>query len=371
MDYNIVGMPSRYIQGRDILNRIDKFVANYGKKFLLLTDKIVYELISDKMKLAFDSSGLKFVWLEFDGECTESEIARACKFFSENKFDAIIGAGGGRAVDAAKAVGFYCKTNTIIFPTIAATDAPCSFHAIINEENEAPRLLYVLKAPDLVLVDVDIIAKAPVRTLVAGIGDAFATYYEARACMQANSNTNLGGLTNLDSGKGLRMKSAYALAELCNDMLLEDGVKAKIAAENQTVTKALENIIEANIFLSGAGFVNNGCAVAHSFFNGVASLPRRQDFMHGEYVAFGTLVQLVLENVPFEEFEAVQKFYKSVGLPLTLKDIGLDKLSDDEMKKAVDVAMENKITHNMPFKVTAESFMDAIVNADYLGKQHL
>jgi len=137
--------------------------------------------------------------------------------------------------------------------------------------------------------------------------------------------------------------------------------------ENQVVNKALENIIETNTYLSGVGFENNGCAVSHGFYNGVSRLQLEFSFMHGECVAFGTLVQLVLENVPFEEFTNVQKFYKSIGLPLTLKDIGLDTLSDEQMREAVRGAMDNNITHNMPFEVTFENLLDAVINADRLG----
>jgi glycerol dehydrogenase len=230
---------------------------------------------------------------------------------------------------------------------------------VVYEENALPRDVFLPNNPNLVLVDLDVISRAPARALVAGIGDAFATWHETRACRQSNATTLMGGLgTN----------SAYALAELSHKILIRDGFRAKVAAEGKTVTKALENVVETNIYLSGVGFENNGCAVAHGFYNGVSTLARKHSFMHGECVAFGTLVQIVLENLPPEELREAQAFYASVGLPLTLGEIGLDDLSEAEFDAAIRASLENEITHNMPFEVNYGNLRDAIVNADHLGK---
>lgn len=56
--------------------------------------------------------------------------------------------------------------------------------------------------------------------------------------------------------------AALALANLCFDTLLSDGIKAKLAVEAGVSTKAVENIIEANTLLSGLGFESAGLAAA-------------------------------------------------------------------------------------------------------------
>jgi len=64
----------------------------------------------------------------------------------------------------------------VVVPTIASTDAPCSACAVVyNEEGVVVRVEYQKRNPDLVLVDSEIIAQAPERFLVAGMGDALAT----------------------------------------------------------------------------------------------------------------------------------------------------------------------------------------------------
>lgn len=118
---------------------------------------------------------------------------------------------------------------------------------------------------DAVVADSGVIAKAPVRFLVAGIGDAYATYFEARSCMRSYSPNYVGGVST---------QAAFKLAELCHDVLLRDAELAVRACKQKVVTESLENVIEANLLLSGLGFESVGLAAAHAFYNAVSELPR-------------------------------------------------------------------------------------------------
>jgi glycerol dehydrogenase len=322
----------------------------------------VYSLVGDKIESSLKDAGVTPVWVEFNGQSSQEEVDRVCAIFDESGCDAILGAGGGKTLDTAKASAYYRQSPVIIVPTIAATDAPCSSLAVIYKEGEVPTDLIIPKNPDLVLVDAATIANAPVRTFVAGMGDAFATFIEARSCRKSGAVTLM---------QGLGTNSAYTLAELCQKILYADGRKAKLAVENKTVTRALENVLEADIYLSGVGFENNGCAVAHGLYNAISTLPNKFMFMHGECVAFGTFVQLVLENAPSDEIRTVLDFYYDIGLPMTKKQIGLDILTDEEWDKVVAAALRIEITHNVPFAVNADNLRDAIINADAIGAKYL
>jgi len=64
----------------------------------------------------------------------------------------------------------------IIVPTIASSDAPCSGCAVVYSEGGVFECVtYQRTNPAAVLVDLDIIAAAPARLLVAGMGDALST----------------------------------------------------------------------------------------------------------------------------------------------------------------------------------------------------
>lgn len=86
---------------------------------------------------------------------------------------------------------------------------------------------------------------------------------------------------------GASTLAALAIARLCYTTLLEDGYKAKVAVEQCVSTKAVENIIEANTYLSGIGFESSGTAAAHAIHNGMTQLEECHHCYHGEKVAFG------------------------------------------------------------------------------------
>ena len=216
------------------------------------------------------------------------------------------------------------------------------------------------KNPDLVLVDTEVIAQAPPRLLVAGMGDALATWFEARTCVAGHvKNMRGGGSTN----------SAAALAELCYRTLLEDGAAALRAVETKVVTPALERLVEANTLLSGLGFESSGLAAAHAVHNGLTVAPGTHHYLHGEKVAFGLLVQLVMEGAPRATVEQVLGFSTEVGLPITLAEIGLADLSGDLLGQVARRATaQGETIHNEPFEVTPDMAADALLTADALGR---
>lgn len=356
----IIISPGKYLQEEKVLYNLGLYVRDYGEKALLVAHKDDYE----RFRLIIDNAMKKYpfemVCECFSGECTKKEIARLRGIAKDNKCDLIIGLGGGKALDTAKAVSYFEKKPVIIVPTIASTDAPCSSLAVIYTENgKFQEYMFFNKNPDLVLVDTEIIARAPVRFLIAGMGDALSTYFEARACARSFANNIAGGKST---------QAALAIAKLCYDTLMKDSISAKAACECKAVSPALENIIEANILLSGLGFESSGLAAAHAIHNGLTILEETHKYYHGEKVAFGTIVHLILENAPNNELEEVLWYCKSVGLPTCLRHLGVQDIDKDKIMEAAKAACaEGETMHNMPFKVTPEDVFAAILVADKLG----
>lgn len=357
----IIIAPSKYVQGQGELKNIKQHMNGLGDSLFVLasgngikrTEKIIEE--------SFKDSSIEIVFEAFNGECSNNEINRLRELIRNNNSNVIVGIGGGKIFDTAKAIAHYEKLPVVIIPTIASTDAPCSALSVIyTDEGVFSGYLMLAQNPNLVLVDSSLVAKAPARLIVAGMGDALATYFEARACLSSNAVSIAGGQIT---------KAAMALAELCYKTILEDGLKAKLAVENNVVTEAVENIIEANTYLSGIGFESGGLAGAHAIHNGFTVLSECHHLYHGEKVAFGTIVQLVLENTRLEEIEKVLKLCLKVGLPITLEDMGIKEISkEDIMNVAKAACVEGETIHNMPFKVTAEDIYAAILAADAMGK---
>ena len=231
---------------------------------------------------------------------------------------------------------------------------------IYTEEGTFQEYRFYRRNPELVLVDTQVIAPGPPRLLVAGIGDALATWFEANTCVAGHIHNMRGGAST---------RSASTLAKLCYETLLSDGAEALRAVQNQVVTPALERLVEANTLLSGLCFESSGLAAAHAVHNGLTTAPATHDYFHGEKVAFGLLVQLVLEGQPRSVLHQVLAFATEVGLPITLAEVGLTQISKELLERIANRATaKGETIHNEPFEVTPDMVVDAIRAADDLGK---
>lgn len=206
------------------------------------------------------------------------------------------------------------------------------------------------------------------------MGDALSTYFEARATSRAFANVNAGLPCGAREGVCPPAKStntALALAKLCYETLLEDGYKAKESSDLNVVTPALENIIEANILLSGLGFESGGLAAIHAIHDGLTILHDAHGATHGEKVAFGVICQLILENAPSKELYEVLDFSLSIGLPVCLEDIGVKSITDEQLTEVAEKScIPEESIHSMPFKVDVEQVKSAIMVADALGRNY-
>ena len=324
--------PGKYVQGAGELKKLGENAGTYGKKALILISAGGQKRSGKLIEESFACVETAMEFVIFNGECCKTEIQRLQGVMQASGCDMVIGIGGGKIFDTAKAVAYYEKTPVIICPTIASTDAPCSALSVIyTDDGVFEEYLFLPANPNLVLMDTDIIAASPTRLTVAGMGDA--------------------------------------LAKLCFDTLMEEGVKAKIALDAGACTTSVEKIIEANTLLSGIGFESCGLAGAHAIHNGLTVLPECHHMYHGEKVAFGTIAQLVLENIPADELEEIIGFCIEVGLPVTLKGLGLTEVTDEKIMAVAEAACaENDTLHNMPFEVTAKSVAAAIKAADAYGR---
>lgn len=365
--------PTKYVQGEDEILNLGYFVKTFGDSALLIAHPDDVKRVEGKLKRTAEKFNIRFVESEFCGECSRREVARLQELAKESNCTCTIGLGGGKAIDTAKCVAE--GENLIIVPTIAATDAPTSHSAVLyTPEGAFDDYAYFKQSPSVILIDTTVIANAPVRFLVSGMGDALSTFFEARANVQSYSRVNAGlpcGFREGVCGEARGTKAAFALASLCYESLLEEGWKAKLACENHVVTESLEKIIETNILLSGLGFESGGLAAAHAIHDGLTILEGTHKYFHGEKVAFGTIAQLALENAPIEEIEEVLDFCLSIGLPVCLEDIGVNNITEEELYQVAEKAcIPEESIYAMPFPVTVEKVAAAIKLADSIGKEY-
>lgn len=350
--------PGKYIQGRGALNELPNLIKLFGSKTMVISAPSAVKNIINVEGSIFKQ--LDCTVEQFRRECSENEINRVHDIVKQNKYDVVVGIGGGKLIDVARVVADRVDLPMIIIPTIASTDAPCSACAVIyTDDGEFEKALVLRRNPDVVLVDTDIIAKAPVRFFVAGMGDALATYFEAKSNYLGRGK-NEGGHKSTTTG--------YALAKLSYELLQEYGLLAKLACERQAVTPAFERIVEANTLLSGIGFESVGLGAAHAIHNGLTALPGTHSYQHGEKVAFGTQASLHLNDADPEIIEEVYSFCEQLGLPTTLADIGVTEYTMEDLQKVAEISCDphDHMDHEL-HEITLEMVVAAILAADATG----
>ncbi|MGW9542006.1 glycerol dehydrogenase [Streptomyces anthocyanicus] len=345
--------PLRYVQARGALTRLGEFVRPIGTKPLLVADDVVWGIVQDTVAVSFQEQDLPRHRTGFGTYATAAEVDRLAREIDELGADVIVGIGGGSTIDAVKAAGHLRGIRWVSVPTVASTDAPCSALSVIYTEDGAfEEYRFFPHNPDLVLVDTGLVANAPVQFLVAGVGDALATWIEARAVAEANASTMAGGLP---------LVTGTALAQLSWDILWENALPAIDAVKNHLVTPAVEKVVEANTLLSGLGFESGGLAAAHAIHNGLTAAPQTHGLTHGQKVNIGSVTQLVLEGAPTEEIEEFVRFTTRVGLPNTLTEIGLTADDVHDLTRVAEAATaEGETIHAMPFPVRVPELVDAL-----------
>lgn len=350
----VFGAPGRYVQGPGELGHLGACVARLGRRaFIVLdpgTDGRVGQTVDDSFSAC--AGVLKPVFRVYDGPCSERAcrgLARAC---AQLKCDCVVGMGGGKMLDIAKAVAHYAGLSLCVAPTVASSDAPCSALSVLYDDGGSfDKYLHLDRAPDLVVVDSAVIAHAPAHLLVAGMGDALATYFEAQACRESDGENELAGASGV---------AATALARSCFEVLMADGLQAKADVEAGELTFAVERVIECNILCSGIGFESGGLSLAHAVANGIAAL-KGVRVPHGLAVTYGLSVQFAaaaaLTGKPLGDDEArALAFCHAAGLPTCLADLGLDALPKEDLHSVAVRALScTRNIGNVPYALDEDA----------------
>lgn len=334
--------PLSYVQGPGALDELPTLLAPYGRA-LVVTDPVVQSLLGFRLSALLPSAA----YLTLDGEITAA-AADALTAAAPDGVGVVVGIGGGKAIDAGKAVSLRLGLPVVTVPTAASNDSPCSGVAAMYDDDHRLASVDKLPAnPHAVVVDTALIVGAPIRLLRSGIGDAVAKKFEARACLAGTGVTALGTRPLLIGS---------AIADACYAVLREHAVQAVGDAQAGRITPAFEVTVEACVLMSGLGFENGGLSLAHSLTRGL--MVAAPNATHGEHVAWGTLVQLAVEGAPDAELDDLRGFLTAVGLPTTLG--GLGACAPRNTDQIVQATMRAPHLTNLSIPITA-GVLDATI----------
>jgi glycerol dehydrogenase-like iron-containing ADH family enzyme len=348
--------PARVLRGDSCLRDSGTEIAKLGDRPLVVGGNKTLEVVRFSLESVLTTEKLVGQFANYSPDCAESSLSRLQKIVQKDRINLIIGVGGGKALDTAKLLAYQCGLPMVAVPTSGATCA--AWTALSNIYSEAGAFQYdvaLSRCPDLLILDYGLIATAPQRTLVAGIGDAIAKWYEASVSSGESTSTLL--------------ISAVQQARILRDILFQ---KSAIALKNPQSDEWRE-VVEATVLLAGiiGGIGGADCrtVAAHAVHNGLTHLLAAHDVLHGEKVAYGILVQLRLEEMIQNNQLATSSrkqlldFYTEIGLPKTLKDMGLENITLAQLSQAAAIATQsNSDIHRLPFAVSPEELMAAMVS---------
>jgi glycerol dehydrogenase len=353
--------PQRYVQGLGVLDRLGEFIGLVGStNAALLASSRAQEIEGARAERALTAAGVGSTFATFGGECTLDEVDAHVDRLSDSGVDVIVALGGGKCIDTGKAVAHRLGLPVVVIPTVASNDAPCSALSVMyRTDGTSTGVEFYPNSPALVLVDTGIIASAPERFLVSGMGDAMATWYEARVAIE-----NPNGFSSI---RGRPTIAAAAIGEACATTLFAHGVGAAAEVASNTVDHNLEQVVEANTLLSGLGFESGGLAAAHGVAQSCNAVAHVHDnYLHGEMVAFGLMTQLVMEDRKAEA-RRVAEFFCSVGLPVHLGHLSLSPSDSHFLTVIADGTVEFDTTPNMPMEVDRAMVLAAFAGAHDVG----
>lgn len=362
MSHLIFVSPRKYVQGRGALEALGVHLSALGKRAFVISDSLVWSIVSGPLEKGLAETGPEYVYQEFGGEASVEEIDRLTALAGSQEVDVIVGVGGGKTLDTAKAIAHDMRLPVAVVPTSASTDAPCAALSVIyTPQGVFDSYRFYPHSPDLVLIDTQVCANAPARLFASGIADGLATYLEAQAVLRSNSQSMLAGRPSI---------AGLAIARACEETLLTHGYGAFKAVEQKLVTPAVEAVVEANTLLSGLGFQNAGLAGAHAIHNGFTAVKGDiHHLTHGEKVTYGILTQMVLEQRSDQELERYIRFFRSIGMPTTLADMHLHNESWDNLLAIGRLAgAEGDTLRNLDARLEAEDVAYAILAVDRLSK---
>jgi glycerol dehydrogenase-like iron-containing ADH family enzyme len=348
--------PASVLRGPEAMAQAMIPIAAHGRRPLVLGRSAATSSLRQDLLARLSAAGLEPTAAELRWDCCEEDLQPLALLCQQQRCDLVIAAGGGKVLDAGKLLAHRLSLPCVTVATSAATCAGWTALANLYTPSGAFRGDVALdRCPELLIFDHSVVRQAPARTLASGIADGMAKWYEA----SVSSGASEDGL----------VQQAVQMARILRDQLLLEGLDAL----QDPSSGAWERVAEASALTAGliGGLGGSRCrtVAAHAVHNGLTQLEATHGLLHGEKVGFGILVQLRLEELIGGSQLAAQArrqllpFFRSLGLPLSLADLGLASSSLDALETVCSFACrEGSDLHHLPFSVSPSELLMALVS---------
>jgi glycerol-1-phosphate dehydrogenase [NAD(P)+] len=280
------------------LNLIERCGIICGKKTKKIAGDVVREILEDQ-KIHADIIEVERADME-----TVSQVIREAK---ENKWNFMIGTGGGKSIDIAKLSSSKLSLPFLSVPTAASHDGIASSRASIKSSSSSVSI--GAHPPDAVIADTSIISKAPYRMLASGCGDIISNY---TAVLDWQLAHRLRNEYYSEYASSLSLMTAKMIVNSAD--LIKKGLEESV----RLVVKAL---VSSGVAMSIAGSSRPASGSEHMFSHALDMIAPKPA-MHGEQCGVGTIMMMYLHG---GDWKAIKDALERIGAPTTAKELGIDR----------------------------------------------
>lgn len=343
--------PEIYVNEPGAIKSLGSLVDTYGKRALIVWSKTARKVTQEEVIESLGVERINYMEYLFEGYPTLEKAGQIAELAREKDIEVLIAIGGGRVLDVTKAAGDISSLPVASVPTIAATCAAwAALSVLYTDEGNFDHFRQNKHSPRLIVADTQILADAPIRFLRAGVVDTLAKWYET-AVLRGDSFSYLNSVNS---------------ARLAFDFLNEKAEKVIEDAQANKTDETTAKTVDAILFLAGnvGSYVGEKAysGFAHPFYHSSRIIKETRGTLHGELVAFGLIMQAVLEKKSGEEIQAIVRKFRELKVAFTLEDIGIT----DEAEKKLQI-ISDRIYEAFPNLTLLKGNKDerAIVNAAY------
>ena len=314
--------PFQTIIGYNLLDELKNFIS---KKTCIVT--------MDDLWKNFKSNFNNNVEVYFVKSLEEISLEKEISYF--NKFDTIVGLGGGQALDIAKFFSWKCNLKLFQFPTSLSVDAVFGHRSGIRRNNIVNYVGWAI--PECVFIDYEIIQSAPKIYNYSGIGDVLCFYTGVLDWKYASNQNKCE--PKWEYNNDLATISLNYVEELLNN---SENV-------NKMNKNGIETIVKAHQW-GGNSFFSSGWnprhieGVEHFFFYNLELLTKKK-FIHGQPVCLGFVLGCLLHKQYQDKFI---NFFKEINFDIRPEamNISWDDV-DNCLKTLKDFVIKNNLWYGI------------------------
>ncbi|MFE0423741.1 iron-containing alcohol dehydrogenase family protein [Streptomyces sp. NPDC058953] len=260
-------------------------------------------------------------WYEVAGGTIDAAVTLA-DAIKGKRYDAVVGLGGGKILDVAKYAAARVGLPMVAVATNLAHDGICSPVATLDNDNG--RGSYGLPTPIAIVIDLDVIRKAPARYIRSGIGDAVSN-------ISAIADWELSQRVNGEKVDGL----AAAMARTGGESVLRHPGSI---GDDEFLTTLAEALVLTGIAISISGDTRPASGACHEISHAFDLLYPQRAASHGEQVGLGAAFAMHLRG-DHEQAGLFAEVLRRHELPVLPEEIGFGV---DEFVEAVAYAPQTR-----------------------------